>query len=80
MHELNDNEMLEEIIRELTMKDENKIVTREQVLMWAKRVEGTRAEFAIINSLSTAKDFDRTKTVRSEQRKMVRKLQTHAVP
>ena len=38
IHRLNDNEMLPEIIKELTEIDKNKNVTCEQVIAWAKRV------------------------------------------
>ena len=58
---MNDNEMLAEIIWQLTKAEENKIMTSEQVLAWSKRVEAQRAQSAIINSLSETKDFDRIK-------------------
>ena len=61
IHGLNDNEMISEITRELTKKEENKILTSHQVLAWAKRTEAQRAQSAIINSLSKTKDFDRIK-------------------
>ena len=36
IHGLNDNDMLTEIIRELTKAEENTAVTSEQVLVWVK--------------------------------------------
>ena len=36
IHGLNDNDMLAEIIRELTKAEKNTAVTSEQVLVWAK--------------------------------------------
>ena len=38
MHRLNDNEMLAEIMRELTKTEESKIMTSKWVLAWAKRL------------------------------------------
>ena len=48
IHGLNDNEMLVEIIRKLKKTKEDKNVTSEQVLAWAKGVEAKRAQSAII--------------------------------
>ena len=44
IHRLNDNDTLAEIIRELTKAEESIVVTSEQVLVWAKRVEAQRAQ------------------------------------
>ena len=38
IHELNDNDILVELIRELIKTEESKDVTSEQVLAWTKRV------------------------------------------
>ena len=65
-------------MRELTKIEENKIMTSEQVLGRAKRDEVQRSQSAIFNSLSETKYFDRIKTVRSEQRQLVRKPHTPA--
>ena len=43
LHGLNDNDMLAEIIRELTKAEESADITSHQVLGWAKRVEAQRA-------------------------------------
>ena len=59
IHRLNDNDMLAEIIRELTKTDENMHVTCEQILAWAKRIKAQRAQAAVINSLSEVKEFDK---------------------
>ena len=37
IHRLNDNDMLAEIIREITKAEENTPVTSEQVLVWTKK-------------------------------------------
>ena len=50
IHGLNDEEMLAEIIRELTKSDENTNIHSENVLPWAKRVEAKRAQIVVINS------------------------------
>ena len=42
IHRLNDNDMVKEIIRELTKAEESVDITSEQVLGWAKRVEAQR--------------------------------------
>ena len=49
--------MLAEIIRELTVSDENKMIPSECVLTWAKGVEDQRAKAAVINSLHGVKTF-----------------------
>ena len=59
MHGLNDSDMLGEIIRELTKTDENMLVTSEQVLVLAKRIEAQRAWAEVINSLGEVDDFDK---------------------
>ena len=56
--------MLAEIIRDLTKAKESTVVTREQILVLAKRVEVRRAQSAIITSLSKTKDLDRIKTIK----------------
>ena len=57
-HGLNDEEMLAEIIRELTKCEENITICSENVLTLAKRVESLRAQKAVISSLHEAKNFD----------------------
>ena len=44
-------------MRELNKTNENILVTSEQVLVWAKRVQAKRAHTAATNSLSELKDF-----------------------
>ena len=60
IHSLNDTDMLGEIIRELTKK-KNKEITSENVLCLAKRVKAQRAQSAIMNNLTEAKEFDKLK-------------------
>ena len=75
---LNDNNILAEIIRELTKAKESAAVTSEQVLVWAKGVEAQRAHSTIITTLSNAKEFDKIKTIKGGQRHNLRKLPAHA--
>ena len=75
---LNDNEMLKEIIRELIKTKESKIMITKPILVLTKWVEVQNVQSTIVNSLSETNDFDRMKTVRSEQRQTVRKPCTSA--
>ena len=51
--------MLGEIIRELTKVKISNVITSEDVLAWAKRVEVQRVQSAVMNSLMEAKEFDK---------------------
>ena len=42
IHGLNENEMLAEIIKELTKAEEDILLTGEQILVWAKSVEAQK--------------------------------------
>ena len=59
IHRLNDNDMLAGIIRELTKAEESVEITSEQVLGWAKSAEAQKAQYAIMDSLTTIKEFDK---------------------
>ena len=52
MHGLNDKSMLDEVIRELTMKNNNEQTTSEDVLAWAKRIEALWAQTAILSDIT----------------------------
>ena len=76
---LNDNDMLAEIIRELTKAEESTAVTSEQVLVWAERTEAQRAQSTITTSLSRKKkEFDKIRTITGGERPNLRKPQTCA--
>ena len=65
---LNDNEMLIEIMYELTdIKDMN-VVSSEQVLAWVRQVEAQRLHTVILDNLREAKDFDAIRSGSVEQR------------
>ena len=55
LHGFNESDMLAEIIRELTKTYENILVTSEQALVWAKRIEAQIALAAVIKHLSEKK-------------------------
>ena len=78
IHELSGNDMLAEIIRELSKAEESTAVTSEQILILPNRVEAQRAQSAMITSLSKTKEFDKRKTIKGGQRHNLRKPQTHA--
>ena len=54
-------DMLGEIIREITKVKIDSIIKNENVLAWAKRFKGQRAQSVVINSLTEAKEFDKIK-------------------
>ena len=58
IHGLNDDEMLAEIIKELTKCKENVTIPSETVLAQAKEVVVQRAQTAVISSLHKSKNFD----------------------
>ena len=61
IHVLNDKLMLDEIIRELTTKNNDEQVTGEGMLTWAKRIEAQRAHAAILSSITESHQFDQMK-------------------
>ena len=73
IHGLNDTEMLEEIIKELTKIHENEEITSEDVLSWVKRVKVQRAQSTIMNILTEVKDFDKLKLVKSTNKETPRR-------
>ena len=53
--------MLDEVIRELTAKDNNEQTASEDVLVWAKRIEAEWAQAAILNDITESQKFDKVK-------------------
>ena len=51
--------MLDEVIRELTARSNDKQMTSEGVLVWAKRVETQRAQAVILNDITESHQFDK---------------------
>ena len=61
IHGLNDKCVLDEIIRELTTKNNDEQVTSKGTLILAKRVEIQRAQAAILNNITESCQFDKVK-------------------
>ena len=61
IHGLNDQLMLDEIIRELTAKNNDEQVTSEGELTWAKQIEAQRAQATILNNITKLHKFDKIK-------------------
>ena len=76
IHGQNDTDMLGEIIRELTKIHENTEITSENLLCWAKRVEAQRAQSAIMNSLTEAKEFNEVKIPKNTYKDSLRRSAT----
>ena len=55
--------MLDEIVRELMVKNNSKQTNIEDVLLWAKQTEAQRAQAAILNDITEAQKFDKVKLV-----------------
>ena len=61
IHGLNNKVMLDEVIRELTTKNNDEQMTSEGVLAWAKRVEVQWVQTAILNDFMESCQFDKIK-------------------
>ena len=61
IHGLNDKTMLDEVIRQLTAKDNNEQTTSKDVLVWAKRIEVLWAQAAILNDITESQKFNKDK-------------------
>ena len=53
----NDDEMIDEILKELAMLEDIEYITSEHVL-WACRVEAQKVQQSALNDIKEAKDFD----------------------
>ena len=61
IHGLSNKIMLDEVIRELTTKNNNEQTSSEDVLAWAKRVEAQWSQAAILNNITESHKFDKIK-------------------
>ena len=59
IHGLNDKNMPEEIIKELTKVRGVDQITSGNVLAWAKRVEVQRAQAAVMSTITETKEFNK---------------------
>ena len=55
--------MLDEVIRELTAKNNRKQTTSKDVLLWARRIEAQQAQAAILSDITESQTFDKVKIV-----------------
>ena len=72
IHGLNDKLMLDEIISELTAKNNDEQVTSEGVLKWAKRIEVQRAQAAMLNNITKLCQCDKIKVTQKPREGKVR--------
>ena len=61
IHSLNDKQILEEIMRELTATNSDDHITSGGVVAWEKRVEAQRAQAAVLNILTELRQFEKIK-------------------
>ena len=61
IHSLNNKHMLEEIIKQLTVTNNDDHITSRGVLAWSKRVEVQRVQAAVLNTLIESRQFDKIK-------------------
>ena len=66
IHGLNNKNMLDKVIRELTTKSINDQMTNEDVLVWAKRVEAQRMQAVILNDITDSQRFDRVEVAKQQ--------------
>ena len=63
IHGLNDKSMLDEVIRELTVKNNNEQTTGKDVLVWAKRIKAQQGQVAILSDITMSQKFNKVKMV-----------------
>ena len=67
IHGLNDKTMLDEVIRELTAKNNNEQTTSKDVLVWAKRIEAQWAQAAILSDITVTQKFNKVKMIQKNK-------------
>ena len=60
--------MLDEVIRELTAKNNNEQTTGKDVLAWARRIEVQRAQAAILSDITESQKFNKVKMVQKPKK------------
>ena len=68
IHGLNDKSMLDEVITELTAKNNNEQTTSQDVLVWAKRIKAQWAQAAILSYITKSQKFNKVKMVQKKQK------------
>ena len=64
IHGLNDECMLDEIIRELISKNNDEQLTSEGMLIWLRRIEAQRAQAAVLSNITESHKFDKVKVAK----------------
>ena len=64
IHGLNDKDILEKIIKEITAAKDDDQITSEGVLAWAKRVEAQRTQAAVLNTITELRQFSKVKIMK----------------
>ena len=64
IHGLNDEQMLEEIIKDLKANSNDDHITSGVVLSWAKRVEVQRVQAAVLDTLTQLRQSDKVKMLK----------------
>ena len=72
IHRLNDKVMLDEVIRELTAKNNDEQMTSKGVLAWAKRVEVQWVQATILNDITELNQFNKIKMAQKSKDSQVR--------
>ena len=72
VHGLNDKTMLEEVIRELTARNNDEQTTSKGVLVWAKRIEAQWVQAAILNDITELHQFDKINMASKTKGRQVR--------
>ena len=74
IHGLNDKVMLDDVIRELTAKCNDKQMTSEGILAWAKRVEAQWVQAAISSDITELHQFDKIKMAQKSKDSQMRQI------
>ena len=72
---MNDDDMMIEIIKELSRTEENENVTSEKILLWARRVEVQKAQSSMVSKLHESEDADVGATISTDQNACKTKMQ-----
>ena len=80
IHELNDKNMLEEIIKELMTVKSDEEITSGNVLALAKRVETQKVQAAVMSAITESKQFNTIKVSRPMRTSSPRTPAQHSTP
>ena len=75
IHGFSDKLIVNEIIQELTARNNNEQVTSEGMLTWAKQIEAQRAQAAVLNYITESCQFDKIKVTQKPREGNVRYTQ-----